>query len=183
MAALKDKYQTEIAPSLRERLQLRNVMQVPRLAKIVINMGFDSGLDRDTMQALAADLSRLAGQAAVLTRARLSISNFKLRQGVPIGAKVTLRGARMYEFLQRLVDAALPRIRDFRGLSPRSFDGHGNYTFGIQDQTIFPELDPDDVKHTQGMDITLVTTADSDDSARELLAAFGMPFATAETAT
>jgi large subunit ribosomal protein L5 len=140
-------------------------------------MGFDVDIDRDTMKVLVDELSRIAGQKAVVTQARKSISNFRLREGMSVGARVTLRGGRMYEFLERFITAALPRIRDFRGIPARSFDGRGNYSLGVKEQTIFPEIDPDRVKKTQGMDITFVTNAATDDEARDLLGRLGMPFA------
>jgi large subunit ribosomal protein L5 len=154
-----------------------NAMQVPRIAKIVLNMGFDADTDRDTMKVLVEDLGKIAGQKPVITKAKKSISNFRLREGMAIGARVTLRGERMYEFLDRLITAALPRIRDFRGVAARSFDGRGNYTLGVKEQTIFPEINPDHVKKVQGMDITFVTNAGTDDEARDLLKRLGMPFA------
>jgi large subunit ribosomal protein L5 len=140
-------------------------------------MGFNASLDKDTLKALGEDLARITGQRPVVTRARQSISNFKLRKGMPCGARVSLRGRRMYEFLERLVHAALPRIRDFRGLSPRGFDGRGSYSFGLSEQTVFPEMDPDQVKRTQGMNVTIVTSAKADDEARALLTQLGLPFA------
>ena len=177
MAGLKEKYRKEIVPALLKSLGLANPMEVPRLEKVVVNMGFNASTDKDVIKALAADLARLAGQAPVITKSRKSISNFKLRAGMPSGAKVTLRGDRMYDFLERLVHAALPRIRDFRGLSPDSFDGRGSFTMGLTEQTIFPEINPDEVKKTQGMDITMVTSARTDDAARQLLVMLGVPFA------
>lgn len=176
-ARLKEVYEKEIAPALMESQGYANRMQVPRVKKIVLNMGVDTTMDRDTLNAMADDLARIAGQRAVITKARKSISNFKLRAGMPVGAKVTLRGARMYEFLDRLISVTLPRIRDFRGVKRDSFDGHGNYSLGLQDQTIFHEINPDHVKQTQGMDIVIVTSAASDAEARDLLTRFGMPFA------
>jgi large subunit ribosomal protein L5 len=143
-------------------------------------MGFNSALDKDVIKNLMADLAKITGQAPVTTLARKSISNFKLREGMPVGAKVTLRGARMYEFLERLIYAALPRVRDFRGLPAGAFDGRGSYTFGLQEQLVFPEIDPDAVKKPQGMDITLVTTATSDEHAKALLALLGVPFSRVE---
>lgn len=173
---MKELYRDKIVPALMESRSYKNRMEVPRLSKIVLNMGVDTDMDRDTLNALVDDLSSVAGQRAVITKARKSISNFKLREGMPVGAKVTLRGVRMYEFLDRLVNLTLPRIRDFRGISPDSFDGRGNYSLGLQEQTIFHEINPDRVKQTQGMDIVMVTTASTDDEARELLKLFGMPF-------
>ncbi len=177
MAGLKDRYQTDIVPALVKALGLKNRMQVPRLVKIVVNMGFSAATDKDAQKMAAADLARISGQNPVITKSRKSISNFKLRAGMPIGAKVTLRGQRMYDFMERFVHAALPRIRDFRGVSASGFDGRGNFTMGVQEQIIFPEINPDDVKRTQGMDITFVTTATSDDAARELMTRLGLPFA------
>jgi large subunit ribosomal protein L5 len=179
MAALKDRYRRDIAPELMKALGCRNLMEVPRLLKVTVNMGFNSTLDKDTVKAVAEDLARITGQRPVVTKARKSISNFKLRKGMPVGAKVNLRGHRMYEFLERLIHAALPRIRDFRGLPVGGFDGRGSYTFGLQEQTVFPEIDPDEVKRVQGMNVTIVTSATSDERARELLARLGIPFAKA----
>ncbi len=176
MSVLRDKYKSEVVPKLQERLGIKNPMRIPRLAKVVVNMGLGMR-DKDATKRLSEELAAITGQKPVLTKARKSISNFKLRQGTVIGAMVTLRGDVMYEFLERLIGAALPRIRDFRGVSAKAFDGHGNYTLGIREQTIFPEIDPDKVKETQGMDIAFVTTTDSDDEARELLSLLGMPFA------
>ncbi|MFW6152200.1 MAG: 50S ribosomal protein L5 [Verrucomicrobiota bacterium] len=176
MSDLKERYIKEIAPRLKEELSCRNFWQVPRVEKVVINLGFGNAIDKDQIQEVVGDLARLSGQKPVVTRARKSISNFKVREGMPVGAKVTLRRGRMYEFLERLIGAGLPRIRDFRGVSAGGFDGRGNYTLGLNDQSIFPEIDPNDVKVTQGMDITVVTSASDDDSARELLTMLGMPF-------
>jgi len=175
MASLQEKYKKEIVKTLRESGKYANPLQVPRLTKIVVNMGVSTAADKDMLKAVAEDLARITGQRPIITKAKKSISNFKLRTGMPIGAKVTLRGIRMYEFLERLISAALPRIRDFRGV-PKTFDGHGNYTLGVKEQTIFPEIEPDHVKKTQGMDITMVTTAETDEEAMELLKLFGMPF-------
>jgi large subunit ribosomal protein L5 len=177
IARLKQKYQTEIVPSLKESKGYGNPMQVPRVTKVVVNMGVGTKLDRDALKAVTDDLGRITGQRPIVTKARKSIANFKLREGMSIGAKVTLRGTRMYEFLDRLINVALPRIRDFRGLSPDSFDGHGNYTLGLREQTVFPEIDPDHLKVSHGMDMTIVTTAKTDDEARDLLKLLGMPFA------
>lgn len=176
MARLKDKYQNEVAPALKETFGLGNPHQVPRIEKIVVNMGLGVA-DKDRLKACNDELTLIAGQRPQVTKARKSISNFKLREGMTVGAKVTLRGTRMYEFMDRLVNAALPRIRDFRGLSATAFDGRGNYTLGIREQTIFPEIDPNNVSITQGMDITIVTSTGNDDKARELLKLMGMPFA------
>jgi len=175
---LKQRFREELVPALREELGLANVMQVPRLDKIVVNMGIgDAVKDGRLLDAAVDDLTTITGQKPVVTKARKSIAGFKLREGMPIGAKVTLRGDRMWEFYDRLVSLALPRIRDFRGMGPRSFDGHGNYTMGVTEQLIFPEIDYDKVAEVRGMDITIVTTASTDDEARSLLAALGFPFA------
>ena len=176
-ARLKELYHKTVVPEICKARGYTNALQAPRLAKIVLNMGMDAEVDRDAMKAAVEDLGRIAGQKPIVTKSTKSISNFKLREGMAIGAKVTLRGERMYEFLDRLISAALPRIRDFRGVSVRSFDGRGNYTLGVTEQTIFPEINPDQVKKVQGMDITFVTTARTDDEARELLKRLGMPFA------
>ena len=176
MTGLKAKYRNEAVPALMKALGCKNVMEVPRLLKVTLNMGFNSATDKDTIKTLSEDLARISGQKPVITKARKSISNFKLRKGMPVGAKVTLRGDRMYEFVERLVHAALPRIRDFRGLPVKGFDGRGSYTFGLQEQTIFPEIDPDNVKKVQGMNVTIVTSAPTDERARELLALLGIPF-------
>lgn len=176
-ARLKETYTKDVVPAMLKDRGYTNALEVPRLEKIVLNMGFDVDIDRDTMKVLVDELSRIAGQKAVVTQARKSISNFRLREGMSVGARVTLRGGRMYEFLERFITAALPRIRDFRGIPVRSFDGRGNYSLGVKEQTIFPEIDPDRVKKTQGMDITFVTNAATDDEARDLLGRLGMPFA------
>ncbi len=174
---LKVRYDTEVRAQLKEQLGLANVMQVPRFEKIVINMG----VGRATQQAslldgAVADLTVISGQKPLVTKAKRSIAAFKLREGNPIGAKVTLRGARMWEFLDRLISLAIPRIRDFRGLPPNAFDGRGNYTFGVDEQLIFPEIDYDKVDTVRGMDITIVTTARTNEEGRALLDAFGFPF-------
>jgi len=176
MARLKDRYINEVVPKLSESLGLANRMMVPRLTKIAINMGFGI-VDKDVQKKLVEDLARFTGQRPALCKARKSVSNFKLREGMVIGAKVTLRGIRMYEFLDRLVSAALPRIRDFRGVPVRGFDGRGNYTFGLKEQSIFPEVDAAGVSQEQGMDITLCTSANDTAGARELLTLLGVPFA------
>ncbi|MCK5849449.1 MAG: 50S ribosomal protein L5 [Kiritimatiellae bacterium] len=176
MSKLKDKYINEMVAALKEKLGFTNVMSVPKCSKVVINMGFGI-VDKDHVKSLAEDLGSISGQRPVVTKAKKSISNFKLREGMDIGAKVTLRGEKMYEFLDRLINAALPRIRDFRGLSPDSFDGFGNYSIGLTDQAIFPEIDPNDVSVAQGMDVTIVTTARNDNEGRELLRLIGIPFA------
>jgi large subunit ribosomal protein L5 len=178
---LKQRFRDEIVPALQQELGLANVMQVPRLDKVVVNMGIgDAVKDGRMLDAALEDLTIITGQKPVVTKARKSIAGFKLREGMPIGAKVTLRGNRMWEFYDRLVSLALPRIRDFRGMSARSFDGHGNYTMGVTEQLIFPEIDYDKVAQVRGMDITIVTTATSDDEARSLLSALGFPFAGVE---
>jgi large subunit ribosomal protein L5 len=175
---LRQRYRDEVVPELQRQLGLANVMQVPRLEKVVVNMGVGEAIkDGRLLDAAIEDLQVITGQRPVVTRARKSIAGFKLRQGMAIGAKVTLRGARMWEFLDRLVSLALPRIRDFRGLSPAAFDGHGNYTLGVTEQLIFPEIDYDKVVKITGMDITIVTTAATDEEGRALLAALGFPFA------
>jgi large subunit ribosomal protein L5 len=175
---LRARYREELVPTLREQLGLANTMQVPRLEKVVVNMGVGEAVkDGRLLDAALEDLATITGQKAVVTKARKSIAGFKLREGMAIGAKVTLRGAYMWEFVDRLVSLALPRIRDFRGLSPAAFDGHGNYTLGVTEQLIFPEIDYDKVVKVTGMDITIVTTATTDDEGRALLAALGFPFA------
>jgi large subunit ribosomal protein L5 len=175
---LKARYRDELVPALREQLGLSNVMQVPRLEKVVVNMGLgDSLKDGRLLDAAVEDLGVITGQRPVVTKARKSIAGFKIREGMPIGVKVTLRGDRMWEFFDRLVSLALPRIRDFRGLDPRSFDGTGNYTFGVTEQLIFPEIDYDKVVKVRGMDLTIVTTATNDDEGRALLLALGFPLA------
>ncbi len=174
---LRTRYDDEIRAALQEQLGLANVMQVPRLEKIVINMGVGAAVSQPSLlDGAVKDLTTIAGQKPVITRARQSIANFKLREDNPIGTKVTLRGARMWEFLDRLISLAIPRIRDFRGLNPRSFDGHGNYTFGVSDQLIFPEVEYDAIDAPRGMDITIVTTANTDAEGKALLDAFGFPF-------
>ena len=174
---LKTTYNEAIRGELKETLGVENIMQVPRLEKIVVNMGVgEAVVNSKTLDAATADLALIAGQKPVVTKAKKSLASFKLRQGNPIGCKVTLRGDKMWEFFDRLVALAIPRIRDFRGLSPRSFDGHGNYTFGLTEQLVFPEIDYDTVDSPRGMDITIVTSAANDDEGRALLDAFGFPF-------
>ncbi len=174
---LKARYDDEVRAALQEQLGLSNVMEVPRLEKIVINMGVGAAVGQPSLlEGAVKDLTRIAGQKPIITRARKSIANFKLREENPIGTKVTLRGARMWEFLDRLISLAIPRVRDFRGLNPRSFDGHGNYTFGVSDQLIFPEVDYDSIDAPRGMDITIVTTAKTNAEGKALLDAFGFPF-------
>lgn len=175
---MKTKYKNVVAPALAKSLGYKNTMQVSKLSKIVLNVCVSTANDRDVLEAVADDLSKVSGQKAIITKAKLSVSNFKLREGMPIGAKVTLRGDRMYEFMDRLVNVALPRIRDFRGIPKNSFDGQGNYTMGLKEQVVFPEINPDKVKKVHGMDITFVTTAKTDAEAKELLTLMGMPFAT-----
>jgi len=180
---MKTRYREDLVPSLKDELGLSNVMQVPRLEKIVVNMGVGDALkDGRMLDAAVEDLTTITGQKPVITRARKSIAGFKLREGNAIGVKVTLRGDRMWEFYDRLVALAIPRIRDFRGLDPRSFDGRGNYTFGLTEQLIFPEIDYDKVLKVRGMDITIVTTAHNDDDGRALLLALGFPLVRAEAA-
>ena len=174
---LHERYEKEILPALAKKLQRQNRLSLPKLSKIVLNMGVGKALqDKERMKQSAEHLALIAGQRPQITKARMAVSGFRLREGNEIGCRVTLRGRRMYEFLDRLINVALPRIRDFRGVNPRSFDGNGNYTMGVTEQLIFPEIDPDKVSFTQGMDITFVTTTRNDDEARELLRLFGMPF-------
>lgn len=174
---LRARYRDEIRSALQDRLGLPNEMMTPRLDKIVLNMGVgDAVVQARLLEGALADMSVIAGQKPVVTRAKKSLAGFKLREGQAIGCKVTLRGNRMYEFFDRLISLAIPRIRDFRGLSSKSFDGHGNYTFGVTEQLIFPEIDYDKVDSTRGMDITIVTTATNDEAGRALLEAFGFPF-------
>src|ERR1700746_2802490 len=177
MARLMDRYNKEIIGRLAEKIGRTNRLSLPRLQKIVVNMGVGKALqDKNRMEQSAEQLSQITGQKAQVTRARVAVSGFRLREGNEIGCRVTLRGRRMYEFLDRLISIALPRIRDFRGINPKSFDGHGNYSLGLSEQMVFPEIDPDKVTFTQGMDVTFVTSTKSDDEARELLRAFVMPF-------
>ena len=176
MAQLLDHYRQQVLPQFLQNDRYRNRMEVPRLTKVVVNLGINSRHEKDVVAEVERELMVITGQKPLITRARKSISNFHVRQGMPVGAKVTLRGVRMYEFLERFFNAALPRIRDFRGVTPRGFDGRGNYTLGIRDQTIFPEVELDKIKHNLGMDITFVTTARTDAEAKELLKLLGMPF-------
>jgi len=179
---LKARYRAEIASALKDQLGLRNVMQVPGLDKIVVNMGLGEAVqDAKVVEAAIRDLSTITGQRPKVNKARKSIAGFKLREGMPIGASVTLRGDRMWDFFDRLLSVALPRVRDFRGLNPNSFDGRGNYTFGVTEQLIFPEIDYDTIDRVRGMDITIVTTAETDEQGRALLDAFGFPFAGRES--
>ncbi|HEY0456443.1 MAG TPA: 50S ribosomal protein L5 [Verrucomicrobiae bacterium] len=174
---LYEKYVSEVKPALMEKRKYKNVHQVPRLEKIVVNMGVSASLEKGAIDDAAKDLSMITGRKPVISKSRKSIANFKLREGMPIGCRVTLRREAMYEFFDRLVATALPRIRDFRGISPRSFDGRGNYSLGIADQTVFPEIELDKIKRQQGMDVTIVTSSESDEEALELLKMMGMPFA------
>jgi large subunit ribosomal protein L5 len=176
MATLQEKYRTEIAPRLKEELGLANVMEVPRITKITLNMGVGEAVgDKKVLENALSDMTRIAGQKPVVTLARKSIAGFKIRDGWPIGCKVTLRRERMYEFLERLISIAIPRVRDFRGISPKSFDGRGNFAMGVSEQIIFPEINYDEVDTLRGMDITITTTARTDDEGRALLRAFNFP--------
>jgi large subunit ribosomal protein L5 len=178
MSRLRDHYQTTVRKMLQEQFQYRNPMEIPRLTKIVLNMGIGEGAqDKKKVEAAAAEMAMIAGQKPVITKAKQSIAGFKIRKGMPIGCKVTLRRERMYEFLDRLVTIALPRVRDFRGLSRKSFDGHGNFAMGIKEQIIFPEIDYDKVDQIRGFDVIVCTTAKNDAEAQALLKAFDMPFA------
>jgi large subunit ribosomal protein L5 len=175
---LKDKYQKEIVPALKSRFQYKSVMQVPKIDKICINKGMGVAVtDKKLIDVAVEEISSITGQKAVATKSKKAISNFKLREDMPIGVRVTLRGDRMYEFMDRLMNIALPRVRDFRGVNPKGFDGRGNYTLGVKEQIIFPEISIDKVNKISGMDITFVTTAKTDEESYELLKAFGMPFA------
>ena len=176
-ARLRENYRTRVTPALMQRFSYRNVMQVPRIEKVVINMGVGEATQNEkVLDNAVADLTQIAGQRPVVTRAKKSIASFKLRAGQKIGAKVTLRGERMYHFLDKLFNIALPRVRDFRGVSPKAFDGRGNYTLGLREQLIFPEIDYDKIDKVRGMDVVIVTTAKTDEEARALLAEMGMPF-------
>ena len=176
MSNLKKVYNSEILPKLKEQLALENVMEVPRITKITLNMGVgEAAQDRKAIEGAVADMTAIAGQKPVITVARKSVAGFKIREGWPIGVKVTLRGSRMYEFLERLVSIAVPRVRDFRGLNPKSFDGRGNYSMGLKEQIVFPEIDFDKVDKLRGLDITITTTAETDEQARALLRAFNFP--------
>lgn len=177
MSMLRDKYKKEVVAALLATQRFPTVMDVPRVSKVVINIGVNALVDRDTLKRAVEDLAKITGQRAIIIKATKSVSNFKLREGMEIGAKVTLRGERMYEFLERLIHSTLPRIRDFRGVPLKSFDGHGNYSLGLKEQTLFPEIEADKVKRVQGMDITIVTTAKTNEDAKELLKLLGMPFA------
>ena len=174
---VKERYDNKIRPALKDDLGLKSIMQVPRITKITLNMGVgEAKNDAKQLDAAVEELTTIAGQRAQIRKARKSVAQFKIREGMPIGAKVTLRGARMYEFLDRLVSIALPRIRDFRGLNPGSFDGRGNYSLGVREQIIFPEINYDDIQQVRGLDVTITTTAETDDHARALLLAIGLPF-------
>ena len=178
MARMKDFYTSEVAPALMKKFGYKSVMQIPKLDKIVVNVGCGEARDNaKVIDAIIGDLGKITGQRAVVCRARKSVANFKLREGMPIGAKVTLRGERMYEFLDRLFNVALPRVRDFRGISANGFDGRGNYAFGLKEQLIFPEIEFDKIDKVRGMDICFVTSAKTDEEARELLTLMGAPFA------
>jgi len=177
VSRLKEKFVKEVTPALMSKFNYKSVMQVPKLDKIVINMGVgDAVANAKALDNAVEELATITGQKPVVTRAKKSIAGFRLREGMPIGAKVTLRGERMYEFLDKLVSVSLPRVRDFRGVSKKAFDGRGNYTLGIKEQLIFPEIDYDKVSKVRGMDIVIVTTANTDEESRELLTQFGMPF-------
>ena len=178
MARLRDEYKASVAPQLMSKFNYKSVMQIPKLDKVVINVGCGEARDNaKVIDAIINDLSQITGQRPVVCKARKSVANFKLREGMPIGAKVTLRGDKMYEFVDRLFNTALPRVRDFRGINPNSFDGRGNYAMGVKEQLIFPEIDYDKIDKVRGMDIIFVTTANTDEEARELLSLMGAPFA------
>lgn len=177
MNSLKEKFNTDISPSMMEKFSYKSIMEVPKVEKVIINMGVgDAVQNSKVLDNAVEELSQLAGQKPVITYAKKSIAGFRLREGMPIGTKVTLRGERMYEFLQKLIHVALPRVRDFRGISNKAFDGRGNYTLGVKEQLIFPEINYDKVSKIRGMDISIVTTAKTDEEARELLTQLGMPF-------
>ncbi|MEK9663570.1 MAG: 50S ribosomal protein L5 [Candidatus Nanopelagicales bacterium] len=177
MPRLKSRYRAEVIPALRDEFDIANIMQVPGVTKVVVNMGVgEAARDSKLIEGAIRDLAEITGQRPQVTKARKSIAQFKLREGMPIGAHVTLRGDRMWEFLDRLLSVALPRIRDFRGLSPKQFDGRGNFTFGLSEQSMFPEIDQDKIDRVRGMDITVVTTAENDEEGRALLRLLGFPF-------
>ncbi len=179
MARLRERYREEVAPALQNRFEYENVMQIPKLEKIVVNMGVgEASQNQRAMDGAMEDLAKITGQKPQLRRARKSVAGFKIREGMPVGARVTLRGERMWEFLDRLISIALPRVRDFRGISPRSFDGRGNFALGLREQLIFPEISYDSIDATRGLDVAVVTTAETDEEARELLRLLGMPFRT-----
>ena len=178
MSRLKDQYQNEIVDAMIKKFGYKNIMEVPKLDKVVINMGVGEAKDNaKLLESAIADMEKIAGQKAVVTRAKNSVANFKIREGMPIGCKVTLRGEKMYEFVDRLINLALPRVRDFRGVNPNAFDGRGNYALGIKEQLIFPEIEYDKIDKVRDMDVIFVTTAKTDEEARELLTQFNMPFA------
>ena len=178
MSRLKEQYQNEIVDAMIKKFGYKNIMEVPKLDKVVINMGVGEAKDNaKLLESAIADMEKIAGQKAVVTRAKNSVANFKIREGMPIGCKVTLRGEKMYEFVDRLINLALPRVRDFRGVNPNAFDGRGNYALGIKEQIIFPEIEYDKIDKVRGMDVIFVTTAKTDEEARELLTQFNMPFA------
>ena len=178
MSRLKEQYQNEIIDAMIKKFGYKNIMEVPKLDKVVINMGVGEAKDNaKVLESAIADMEKISGQKAVVTRAKNSVANFKIREGMPIGCKVTLRGERMYEFVDRLINLALPRVRDFRGVNPNAFDGRGNYALGIKEQLIFPEIEYDKIDKVRGMDVIFVTTAMTDEEARELLRQFNMPFA------
>ena len=178
MSRLKEQYQNEIVDAMIKKFGYKNIMEVPKLDKVVINMGVGEAKENaKLLESAIADMEKIAGQKAVVTRAKNSVANFKIREGMPIGCKVTLRGEKMYEFVDRLVNLALPRVRDFRGVNPNAFDGRGNYALGIKEQLIFPEIEYDKIDKVRGMDVIFVTTAKTDEEARELLRLFNMPFA------
>jgi large subunit ribosomal protein L5 len=184
MATLKEVYNTELSLKLKEELGLKNVMEIPRITKITLNMGVGEALgDKKVLESAVGDMQKIAGQKPVVTNARRSIAGFKVREGWPIGCKVTMRGERMYEFLERLISIAIPRIRDFRGISPKSFDGRGNFAMGITEQIIFPEIDYDKIDALRGMDITITTSARTDDEGRALLRAFGFPLRSSQASS
>jgi large subunit ribosomal protein L5 len=176
MSQLYETYKNEVVPQLLKSGRYANRMQVPKVEKVVINMGINSNHDKEVLGEAQQELATITGQKPVVTHAKKSIANFKVRAGMPVGCKVTLRGQRMYEFLERFFNAALPRIRDFRGVNPRGFDGRGSFTMGVKDQTIFPEVELDKIKHNLGMDVTIVTSANTNEEAKELLKLLGMPF-------
>ena len=178
MSRLKEQYQNEIVDAMIKKFGYKNIMEVPKLDKVVINMGVGEAKDNaKLLESAIADMEKIAGQKAVVTRAKNSVANFKIREGMPIGCKVTLRGEKMYEFVDRLINLSLPRVRDFRGVNPNAFDGRGNYALGIKEQLIFPEIEYDKIEKVRGMDVIFVTTAKTDEEARELLKQFNMPFA------
>lgn len=178
MSRLKEQYQNEIVDAMIKKFGYKNIMEVPKLDKVVINMGVGEAKENaKVLESAIADMEKIAGQKAVVTRAKNSVANFKIREGMPIGCKVTLRGEKMYEFVDRLINLSLPRVRDFRGVNPNAFDGRGNYALGIKEQLIFPEIEYDKIDKVRGMDVIFVTTAKTDEEARELLTQFNMPFA------